>query len=219
MRNSEPEEDVKLQACQSPPAYWLLTWFRLASSRLAESWCLRQPQTCTIPAPVRPRDENLGNPRAEPLSSPPPPPSRSLSRKPGTVEKGKPRHVLSPCKAALSQGRYTWRHNRVLQELAAIISTMKGETTLPKTTALIYTTEGAAKSWHGRPKKRGNQCGTALRTRCNLGTQFGEETEERKFGRQKYSMMDGQGNFSRTDWRLEARKSKWFVFPAPGQNS
>ncbi|GFN98801.1 polyprotein [Plakobranchus ocellatus] len=27
-------------------------------------------------------------------------------------------HVLSSCKVALSQGRYTWRHNRVLQELA-----------------------------------------------------------------------------------------------------
>ncbi|GFN92639.1 reverse transcriptase [Plakobranchus ocellatus] len=32
-------------------------------------------------------------------------------------------HVLSSCKVALSQGRYTWRHNRVLQELASVIST------------------------------------------------------------------------------------------------
>ena len=39
-------------------------------------------------------------------------------------------HVLSFCKIALSQGRCTWRHNRVLQEVAAIISTAKGETTL-----------------------------------------------------------------------------------------
>ena len=46
-------------------------------------------------------------------------------------------HVLSSCKIALSQGRYTWRHNRVLQELAAIISTAKRETTLPNTNALI----------------------------------------------------------------------------------
>ena len=59
-------------------------------------------------------------------------------------------HVLSSCKIALSQGRYTWRHNRVLQELAAIISTAKGETTLANTNALIFTTEGGAKSWHGR---------------------------------------------------------------------
>ena len=50
---------------------------------------------------------------------------------------GRP-HVLSSCKIALSQGRYTWRHNRVLQELAAIISTAKGETTLPNTNALIF---------------------------------------------------------------------------------
>ena len=48
-------------------------------------------------------------------------------------------HVLSSCKIALSQGRYTWRHNRALQELAAIISTAKGETTLPNTNALIFT--------------------------------------------------------------------------------
>ncbi|KAK3781004.1 hypothetical protein RRG08_046308 [Elysia crispata] len=66
-------------------------------------------------------------------------------------------HVLSSCKIALSQGRYTWRHNRVLQELAAIISTAKGETTLPKTNALIFTTEGGAKSWHGWPVRTTNQ--------------------------------------------------------------
>ncbi|KAK3796882.1 hypothetical protein RRG08_055716 [Elysia crispata] len=32
-------------------------------------------------------------------------------------------HVLSPCKIALSRGRYIWRHNRVLQEHAVMIST------------------------------------------------------------------------------------------------
>ena len=37
-------------------------------------------------------------------------------------------HVLSSCRIALSQGRYTWKHKRVLQELAAIISTSKRET-------------------------------------------------------------------------------------------
>ncbi|KAK3797628.1 hypothetical protein RRG08_054654 [Elysia crispata] len=66
-------------------------------------------------------------------------------------------HVLSSCKIALSQGRYTWWHNRVLQELAAMISTEKGETTLPKTNALIFTTDGGAKSWHGRSVKTTNQ--------------------------------------------------------------
>ena len=37
-------------------------------------------------------------------------------------------HVLSSCKVARSQGRYTWRHNRVLQELAVAISMAKGQT-------------------------------------------------------------------------------------------
>ncbi|KAK3789189.1 hypothetical protein RRG08_001580 [Elysia crispata] len=50
-------------------------------------------------------------------------------------------HVLSSCKIAFSQGRYTWRHNRVPQELAAIISTAKGETNLPKTIALVQKAE------------------------------------------------------------------------------
>ena len=62
-------------------------------------------------------------------------------------------HVLSSCKIALSKGRYTWRHNRVLQKLATIISPAKGETTLP----MIFTTEGGAKSWHRRPVRTTNQ--------------------------------------------------------------
>ena len=57
-------------------------------------------------------------------------------------------HVLNSCKIALSHGQYTWRHNTVLQEFAAIISMAKGETTLPKTNTLIFTTEGGTKSWH-----------------------------------------------------------------------
>ncbi|KAK3769286.1 hypothetical protein RRG08_026830 [Elysia crispata] len=66
-------------------------------------------------------------------------------------------YVLSSCKITLSQGRYTWRHNRVLPELAAIISKAKAETTLPNTNALIFTTEGGTKSWHGRPVRTTNQ--------------------------------------------------------------
>ncbi|KAK3767773.1 hypothetical protein RRG08_044906 [Elysia crispata] len=66
-------------------------------------------------------------------------------------------HVLSSCKIALSKGRYTWRHNSVFQEFAEIISTTKGETTLPNTNALIFTTEGGAKSWHRRPVRKTNQ--------------------------------------------------------------
>ncbi|GFN81146.1 reverse transcriptase [Plakobranchus ocellatus] len=50
-------------------------------------------------------------------------------------------HVLSSCKVALSQGRYTWRHNRVLQELASVISTAEGKIHLS-----VFTTEGGVEN-------------------------------------------------------------------------
>ncbi|GFO17485.1 reverse transcriptase [Plakobranchus ocellatus] len=58
-------------------------------------------------------------------------------------------HVLSSCKVALSQGRYTWRYNRVLQELASVISTAKGEIHPSSTSSTVFTTEGGVKKWHG----------------------------------------------------------------------
>ncbi|GFO00946.1 reverse transcriptase [Plakobranchus ocellatus] len=58
-------------------------------------------------------------------------------------------HVLSSCKVALSQRRYTWRHNRVLQELASVISTAKGEIHPSSTSSTVFTTEGGVKKWHG----------------------------------------------------------------------
>ncbi|GFO18259.1 reverse transcriptase [Plakobranchus ocellatus] len=58
-------------------------------------------------------------------------------------------HVLSSCKVALSQRRYTWRQNRVLQELASVISTAKGEIHLSSTSSTVFTTEGGVKKWHG----------------------------------------------------------------------
>ena len=66
-------------------------------------------------------------------------------------------HVLSSCKVALSQGRYTWRHSRVFQELAVAISMAKGLSTQPQADAVIFTTEGGAKSWHGTAVKSTNQ--------------------------------------------------------------
>ncbi|GFO10106.1 polyprotein [Plakobranchus ocellatus] len=57
-------------------------------------------------------------------------------------------HVLSSCKVTLSQGRYTWRHNRVLQELASVISTAKGEIHPSSTSSTVFTTEGGVKKWH-----------------------------------------------------------------------
>ena len=61
------------------------------------------------------------------------------------------------CLELLQNRPLTGRHNRVLQELAAIISTAKGETTLPNINPLIFTTEGGAKSWHVRPVRTTNQ--------------------------------------------------------------
>ena len=43
-------------------------------------------------------------------------PNCSLCGKRGTLD-----HILSSCQVALSQGRYTWRHNQVLHELADVI--------------------------------------------------------------------------------------------------
>ena len=66
-------------------------------------------------------------------------------------------HVLSSCKVALSQGRYTWRHNRVPQELAVVISMAKGQSFHPEADAVIFTAEGGAKSWHGMAVNSINQ--------------------------------------------------------------
>ncbi|GFO24574.1 polyprotein [Plakobranchus ocellatus] len=59
-------------------------------------------------------------------------------------------HVLSSCKVALLQGRYTWRHNRVVQELASVISTAKGEIHPSSTSSTVFTTEGGVKKMAGR---------------------------------------------------------------------
>ncbi|GFN86204.1 reverse transcriptase [Plakobranchus ocellatus] len=50
-------------------------------------------------------------------------------------------HVLSSCKVALSQGRYTWRHNRVLQEFASAINTAEGEIHPSSTSSALFTTK------------------------------------------------------------------------------
>ncbi|GFR67679.1 reverse transcriptase [Elysia marginata] len=66
-------------------------------------------------------------------------------------------HVLSSCKVALSQGRCTWTHNRVLQELASVISTAKGQSNPPSPSFTIFTTEGGARKWCGRSNTASNQ--------------------------------------------------------------
>ncbi|GFR99345.1 polyprotein [Elysia marginata] len=57
--------------------------------------------------------------------------------------------VLSSCKIALSQGRCTWRHNRVPQELTSVISIAKEQFNPPSPSFTVFTTEGGAKTWCG----------------------------------------------------------------------
>ena len=78
-------------------------------------------------------------------------------------------HVLSSCKVALSQGRYRWRHNRVLQELAVVISIAKGHNTHPEANAVIFTTEGGPLS-HGTEGRSSRQTrGNAYLTGVTTG--------------------------------------------------
>ena len=72
-------------------------------------------------------------------------------------KKGDHRACLELLKNCPLTGAIHMRHNRVLQELAAIISTAKVENTLPNTNTLIFTTEGGARPWHGRPVRTTNQ--------------------------------------------------------------
>ena len=60
-------------------------------------------------------------------------------------------HVLSSCKVSLADGRYTWRHNRVLQELAlTIFANLEPETSNVTAPAKVFYTEGGKRRWIGR---------------------------------------------------------------------
>ncbi|XP_047436657.1 uncharacterized protein LOC125005378 [Mugil cephalus] len=50
-------------------------------------------------------------------------PSCALCQTPGTL-----RHILTGCKTSLSQGRYTWRHNQVLRQLAITLEERRSTT-------------------------------------------------------------------------------------------
>ena len=55
-------------------------------------------------------------------------------------------HILSSCKQALAQGRYTWRHNNVLRELAKVVETTRKEANGKKETQrtwINFTKEGS----------------------------------------------------------------------------
>merc|ERR1712055_168997 len=40
-------------------------------------------------------------------------------------ENGTLSHILSSCKVALSQGRFTWRHNQVLRQIALVVDSKR----------------------------------------------------------------------------------------------
>ena len=69
---------------------------------------------------------------------------------------------MSSCKVGLSQERHTWRHKRVLQEFAAVMSIANEQSTHREANAVIFTIEGSAKAWHGRSvktkKKKQRKC-------------------------------------------------------------
>ena len=58
-------------------------------------------------------------------------------------------HVLGSCREALAQGRYTWRHNRVLQELTNAICSAEGQPNLTTASTTVFTSEGGLRKWHG----------------------------------------------------------------------
>ena len=62
-------------------------------------------------------------------------------------------HVLSSCNAALTQGRYTWRHNQVLKVLAnavqfnaTLFNSIKNRTRHPEPET-VFLTAGSKKTW------------------------------------------------------------------------
>ena len=64
-------------------------------------------------------------------------PDCKLCGKPGTLQ-----HILSSCNVALTQGRYTWRHNTVLQELASAIDRKLKTTKRTERTVIRFVKEG-----------------------------------------------------------------------------
>ena len=95
-------------------------------------------------------------------------------------------HVLSSCKVALSDGRYTWRHNRVLEELVlAIFNRLASakEDTQPPPPPTVFYTEGRKKQWLG-------QC------------------------RDDFTARSGNLLGSAKDWQLAADLPQWRDFPA-----
>ncbi|GFS06192.1 reverse transcriptase [Elysia marginata] len=62
-----------------------------------------------------------------------------------------------PMKSILEEYKCGKRHNRVLQELASVISTAKGQSNPPSPSFTIFTTEGGAREWCGRSNTASTQ--------------------------------------------------------------
>ena len=71
-------------------------------------------------------------------------PSCPLCKERQTVE-----HVLSSCRAALTQGRYTWRHNQVLKVLAEAVefNIAMGTSRRRQEPKILFQKEGGGGSW------------------------------------------------------------------------
>ena len=64
--------------------------------------------------------------------------------KPQTME-----HVLSSCRVALANGRYTWRHNKVLEELTQAIFCNQKPPTSRSAPVTTFVSEGGKEKWTG----------------------------------------------------------------------
>src|SRR3984885_216736 len=66
-------------------------------------------------------------------------------------------HVMSACKVSLAQGRYTWRHNKVLYELADITDTarMKANRKITSNSTNRYFLRAGQPTSHKKPNTEG----------------------------------------------------------------
>ena len=67
--------------------------------------------------------------------------------------KGTLQHILSGCEVALAQGRYTWRHNEVLREVAQVVEAKRlkhNSQAKPKKTSMNFVKEGELRTTQKR---------------------------------------------------------------------
>ena len=64
-------------------------------------------------------------------------------------------HILSSCKVALSQGRYRWRHDTVLRELAHIVELERKKKHPKGNTFIPFVKGGTTNMPNSNAKKQG----------------------------------------------------------------